>query len=87
VSVTVDGVGRELTAYLEARANQGGPAVIYRQYRSDDLTEPCYGPVRFVMKKVTVKGTDGRRYRAARRPGQSQVPVQGRDRWTNFRGW
>lgn len=56
--VTVDGVGRELTERLEDGVQiKADLAVIYRQYRSDDLTEPCYGPVRFVMKKVTVKGT------------------------------
>lgn len=55
--VTVDGVGRILSAYLEAAVQiKADLAVLYREYRSDDLTEPCYGPIRFVMRRVTVKG-------------------------------
>jgi hypothetical protein len=56
--VTVDNVGRELAPKLEAAVLvKADLAVLYREYRSDDLTEPCYGPVRFVMKRVSVKGT------------------------------
>lgn len=56
--VIVDNVGRELMPYLEnmvgTRANL---TAIFRQYRSDDLTEPCYGPIEFQIKKVTVSMT------------------------------
>lgn len=56
-AVTVDGVGRELTAYIEDAVQvKADLSVLFRQYRSDDLSEPCYGPVRFIMKKVTVRG-------------------------------
>jgi hypothetical protein len=56
--VTVDGIARELTAGLEGAVQiKADLKVLYRQYRSDDLTEPCYGPVEFVMKKVRVSGT------------------------------
>jgi hypothetical protein len=56
--VTVDNIGRELVPYLEAAIQvKADLAVIYREYRSDDLTAPCYGPIRFVMRKVRVVGT------------------------------
>jgi len=56
-NVTIDGVAREITPHLEAAISIKADLVaIYREYRSDDLTEPCYGPVEFVMRKVTVTG-------------------------------
>jgi hypothetical protein len=56
--VTVDNVGRDLFPYIEAAVQvKADLAALYREYRSDDLTEPCYGPVRFVMRKVQIKGT------------------------------
>lgn len=55
--VTVDGVARELIPKLEAAVQvRADLVVIFRQYRPDDTTEPCYGPVRFVMRKVKVTG-------------------------------
>lgn len=56
--IRVDNIGREIIGYLEAAVQvKADLAVIYREYRSDDLTEPCYGPIRFVMRKVKVTGT------------------------------
>lgn len=56
--VIVDNVGRELMPYLETMVGtRANLTAIYRQYRSDDLTEPCYGPVEFQIKKVTVSMT------------------------------
>lgn len=56
--VSVDSVGEELIPYLEAATQtRADLTAIYRQYRSDDTTEPCYGPVQFVVKKVTLVGT------------------------------
>lgn len=52
--ISVDGVGEELKPYLEnAVAMRSDLVAIYRQYRSDDTSEPCYGPVEFTIKKVT----------------------------------
>ena len=57
-AVTIDGVAREITPHLESAIRIKADLVaIYREYRSDDLTAPCYGPVAFVMRKVTVTGT------------------------------
>lgn len=57
-SVTVDGVGRELTLYLEDAVQvKADLVVLFREYRSDDLAEPCYGPIQFVMRSVKVSGT------------------------------
>jgi hypothetical protein len=56
--ITVDNVGRELVPVLEAAAVVRADLIaIYREYRSDDLTEPCFGPVQFVIKKVAMTGT------------------------------
>lgn len=56
--VTIDNCAREVAMYLEAAVQVKADLIaIYREYRSDDLTEPCYGPVQFVMRKVTVKET------------------------------
>lgn len=56
--VTIDNIGREVLGYLEDAVQiKADLAVLYREYRSDDLTEPCYGPIRFVMRRVRVKGT------------------------------
>jgi hypothetical protein len=54
--LAVDGVGEEISPYLENVVSVRADLIcIYRQYRSDDTTEPCYGPVQFVIKKVTLK--------------------------------
>lgn len=56
--ITVDGVVDELSQYLEAAVyTRSDMKVVFRQYRSDDLTEPCYGPVEFIMKNVRMNGT------------------------------
>jgi hypothetical protein len=56
--VTIDNIGREVLQYLEAAVSvKADLVVLYREYRSDDLTTPCYGPIKFVMRKVRVTGT------------------------------
>lgn len=55
--ITIDNVARHIAPYLEAALEvQADIEVLYRQWVSDDLTAPAYGPVRFVMKAVTVTG-------------------------------
>lgn len=57
--VTVENVGREVSGYLDAAVQvQADLIAIYREYRSDDLTAPCYGPIEFKMRNVTVNGTN-----------------------------
>jgi hypothetical protein len=56
--ISVDNVGEEVVPYLEeAVQTRADLQAIYRQYRSDDTTGPCYGPIQFVVKKVTLKST------------------------------
>ena len=56
--VTVNNVAREMLPVLErAVAVRADLIAIFRQYRSDDLSEPCYGPVQYVIKKATISGT------------------------------
>lgn len=56
--IAIDNVGEEVIPYLEAATGvRADLTAIYRQYRSDDFTAPCYGPVQFVIKKVTAKNT------------------------------
>lgn len=56
--ITVDSVGDEIIPYLEAATlTRADMVAIYRQYRSDDMTAPCYGPVQFVIKQVTLKSS------------------------------
>ena len=56
--VVIDGIGREVLGHLDAAVQiKADLAVIYREYRSDDTTEPAYGPIRFVMRKVRLNGT------------------------------
>lgn len=58
VRVTIDNIGRELVPILEnALSYRGDLSVLYREYRSDDTSEPCYGPVEFVIKRVSVTGS------------------------------
>lgn len=57
-AITIDNVARELTPYLEAAvAVRADLTVIFRQWRVDDVTAPCYGPVTFIMKSVKTMGT------------------------------
>lgn len=54
---SIDNVGEELQPYLEAAAQIRADMIcVLRQYRSDDHTEPCFGPMFFVIKNVTVSG-------------------------------
>lgn len=56
-TVTIGNVGRRLTPYLNAAVRVRADLVlIFRQYRSDDVDEPCYGPVQFVVRNVRVRG-------------------------------
>lgn len=56
--IIIDSIGEEVTPYLEdAITVRADLVAIYRQYRSDDTTGPCYGPIQFVVKRVTLKGT------------------------------
>lgn len=57
IKVTIDNAARELAPYIDGAINYRGDLVaLYREWRSDDLTAPCYGPVEFIIKKVTVVG-------------------------------
>jgi len=56
--VIIDSVGDELIPYLEAATQVRADMIaIFRQYRSDDLTIPCYGPCQFLVKQVSLKGS------------------------------
>ena len=55
--ISIDNVGREIMKYLDAAVQiKSDLTVVYREYRSDDLTVPCYGPIQFIMKKVKIDG-------------------------------
>ncbi len=57
-TVTIDNVARYLVPVLDNAVQvKADLKCIFRQYRSDDLSEPAYGPVEFVIKKVTMSGT------------------------------
>lgn len=56
--ITIDNVDRGFTAALEAAMEYDAHLVaIFRQYVSEDMTEPAYGPVPFVIKRVKVTAT------------------------------
>lgn len=56
--ITIDNVARELTAYLEAAVGYSADLkAIFRQYSSEDTSEPIYGPVEFIIRSVRVSGT------------------------------
>ena len=56
--ITVDNVARTVMPYLELAVRMRADMnAIYRQYRSDDLTAPCYGPIQFNVKQVKVTRT------------------------------
>lgn len=56
--VTIDNVARDMIRILEDAVKIRADLIIsYREYRSDDLTAPCYGPVEFKMRKVTLSAT------------------------------
>jgi hypothetical protein len=57
-SLTIDNVGRLLVPQLnDAVAVRADLTVIYREYRSDDTSEPCYGPVEFKLRQVSMQDT------------------------------
>lgn len=56
--VTIDNVAREMVGLLEQAVQIKADLIVaYREYRSDDTSEPCYGPVEFKMRKVVMSGT------------------------------
>lgn len=57
-TIAVDNVARYLTPYLNAAVQvRADLVVVFRQYRSDDLSAPCYGPVEFRVRNVRILGT------------------------------
>jgi len=55
-NIVVDNVVELLSPYLEAATQYRADMIaVYREYRNDDTSEPCYGPVEFVIKKIIVK--------------------------------
>ena len=53
--ISVDNVARWLTPLLNAAVLVRADLwLVYREYRDDDRSEPAYGPVRFVLRDVTV---------------------------------
>ena len=56
--IAIDNVARILSpALADAVAVKADLVAIYRQYRSDDTSEPCFGPVQFNVRRATMKGT------------------------------
>lgn len=56
--ISIDSVGDELIPYLEAATKVRSDMIaIYRQYRSDDRSAPCYGPVEFRIKQATLRSS------------------------------
>jgi hypothetical protein len=56
-TITIDNVARLLMEpLLDAITVQANLTAIYREYVSDDLTAPAYGPVEFVISNVKAKG-------------------------------
>lgn len=56
--VAIDNVARELMPHLNAAVRvRADLIVLFRQYRSDDMGEPCYGPVEFVIRNARITGT------------------------------
>jgi hypothetical protein len=56
--IAIDNVARELLPHIErAMTYRADLIAIYREYRSDDPTSPCYGPVEFVIRNASMTGT------------------------------
>jgi hypothetical protein len=54
--VSIDNVKRELLPKIRAALGvRAYVKVTYREYLGSDLSEPAYGPVQFILSKVTVK--------------------------------
>lgn len=55
--VSIDNVNRELWPKIKAAMLvREYVKVIYREYVDDDLSEPAYGPVEFILKEVQMTG-------------------------------
>lgn len=55
--IIIDNVGRRLQPYLNAAVRvRANLTLIFRQYLSDDVSEPSYGPVEFVVRNVKITG-------------------------------
>ena len=56
--VSIDNVTRELWPKIKAAMGvREYLKVLYREYVDNDLTEPAYGPVEFLLKDVSMKNT------------------------------
>jgi hypothetical protein len=56
-NIVIDNVARVMMEPLQgAILVQANLVAIYREYVSDDLTAPSYGPVEFVINNVKIKG-------------------------------
>ena len=57
-AIIIDNVVDYIVPYLaNAVLLRADLKAIYRVYRNDDTSEPCYGPVEFVIKNVKQNGT------------------------------
>jgi hypothetical protein len=56
--VVIDNVTRELVPHIERAVELRADLIaIYREYRSDDVAAPCFGPVEFIVRHITMSGT------------------------------
>jgi uncharacterized protein DUF1833 len=56
--IAVDNVLREILPHIQnAMTYRADLKALYREYRSDDTSEPCYGPVEFIVRQLSVTGT------------------------------
>lgn len=56
--ISIDNVADDLTEHMEAAvAVRADLTLIYREYRTDDVSEPCYGPVEFQVRQARMTGT------------------------------
>jgi hypothetical protein len=56
--IIVDNVSRELVPHIESAVQLRADLIaIYREYRSDDVSAPCFGPVEFIVRQVSMTGT------------------------------
>jgi hypothetical protein len=56
--ISVDNVLRELLPHIQnAMTFRADLKALYREYRSDDTSAPCYGPVEFIVRQLSVTGT------------------------------
>ena len=56
--IVVDNVSRELVPHINSAVQFRADLIaIYREYRPDDLSAPCFGPVEFIVRQVSMTGT------------------------------